>query len=49
MLLDGKISEYIKEVCIDIGERYEIQFIEVRGDFNQREKMLKEYIDSILK
>jgi HTH-type transcriptional regulator, transcriptional repressor of NAD biosynthesis genes len=26
-----------------------IQFIEIRGDFNQRETQLKEYIDSILK
>jgi HTH-type transcriptional regulator, transcriptional repressor of NAD biosynthesis genes len=26
-----------------------IQFIEIRGDFNQRETLLKEYIDSILK
>jgi HTH-type transcriptional repressor of NAD biosynthesis genes len=27
----------------------EIPFIEVRGDFNQREKIVKEYVDSILK
>jgi HTH-type transcriptional regulator, transcriptional repressor of NAD biosynthesis genes len=26
-----------------------IQFIEIRGDFNQRETLMKEYVDSILK
>ncbi len=31
-VIDGKISEYIKEVCLGIGERYEIQFIEIGTD-----------------
>lgn len=31
-VINGHISEYIKEVCLDIGERYEIQFIEVGTD-----------------
>lgn len=31
-VIDGKVSEYIKEVCIGIGERYEIQFIEIGTD-----------------
>ena len=31
-VINGQISEYIKEVCLDIGERYEIQFIEVGTD-----------------
>jgi putative transposase len=31
-VINGHISEYIKEVCFDIWERYEIQFIEVGTD-----------------
>ncbi len=31
-VIDGVISEYIKEVCFKIGERYEIQFIEIGTD-----------------
>ena len=31
-VIDGVISEYIKEVCLKIGERYEIQFIEIGTD-----------------
>ena len=31
-VIDGIISEYIKEVCIEIGERYEIQFVEIGTD-----------------
>ena len=31
-VIDGAISEYIKEVCLEIGERYEIQFIEIGTD-----------------
>ena len=31
-VIDGEISEYIKEVCLEIGERYEIQFVEIGTD-----------------
>ena len=31
-VIGGKISEYIKEVCLEIGERYEIQFVEIGTD-----------------
>ena len=31
-VIDGVISESIKEVCLKIGERYEIQFIEIGTD-----------------
>ncbi len=31
-VIDGVISEYIKDVCLKIGERYEIQFIEIGTD-----------------
>lgn len=31
-VIDGQISEYIKEVCLEIGERYEIQFVEIGTD-----------------
>lgn len=31
-VIDGSISEYIKEVCREIGERYEIQFMEIGTD-----------------
>ena len=33
-VIDGPISEYIKEVCTEIGERYEIQFVEIGTDEN---------------
>jgi len=31
-VINGVISNYIKEICIEIGERYEIQFIEIGTD-----------------
>ena len=31
-VIDGKISVYIKDVCVCIGERYEIQFVEIGTD-----------------
>ena len=31
-VIDGKISDYIKEICLEIGERYEIQFVEIGTD-----------------
>ena len=31
-VIDGVISEYIKDICLKIGERYEIQFIEIGTD-----------------
>lgn len=31
-VINGGISEYIKEVCLEIGERYEIQFVEIGTD-----------------
>lgn len=31
-VIDGKIGEYIKELCLEIGERYEIQFVEIGTD-----------------
>ncbi len=31
-VIDGKISEYIKSVCLEIGERYEMQFVEIGTD-----------------
>ena len=31
-VIDGKISEYIKEICLGIEERFEIQFIEIGTD-----------------
>ncbi len=30
--INGNISDYIKEVCLEIGERYEIQFVEIGTD-----------------
>jgi len=31
-VIDGKISEYIKKICLGIEERFEIQFIEIGTD-----------------
>ena len=31
-VIDGVISEYIKDICLKIGERCEIQFIEIGTD-----------------
>jgi REP element-mobilizing transposase RayT len=31
-VIDGKVSDYIKEICLEIGERYEIQFVEIGTD-----------------
>jgi len=31
-VIDGPISNYVKEVCREIGERYEIQFVEIGTD-----------------
>ncbi len=31
-VINGKISDYIEEVCLEIGERYEIQFVEIGTD-----------------
>ena len=31
-VIDGPISGYIKEVCKEIGERYELQFVEIGTD-----------------
>ena len=31
-VIGGKIREYIKEVCLGIGERCEIQFVEIGTD-----------------
>lgn len=31
-VIDGIISDYIKLVCLEIGDRYEIQFIEIGTD-----------------
>ncbi len=31
-VISGKISDYIKEVCLEIGDRYEIQFVEIGTD-----------------
>ena len=33
-VIAGLISDYIKNVCIQIGERYEIQFVEIGTDEN---------------
>lgn len=31
-IINGNISEYLKDLCIEIGDRYEIQFIEIGTD-----------------
>jgi REP element-mobilizing transposase RayT len=31
-VIDGIISEYIKSVCLEIGDRYELQFVEIGTD-----------------
>jgi putative transposase len=31
-VIEGKISEFIKDICLEIGDRYEIQFIEIGTD-----------------
>ena len=31
-MIDGQVSEYIKEVCLDLGDRFEIQFVEIGTD-----------------
>ena len=31
-VISGNLSEYIKEVCLEIGEIYEIQFVEIGTD-----------------
>ncbi len=31
-VINGKISDYIKEVCLEIGEHCEIQFVEIGTD-----------------
>ncbi len=31
-VIDGNVSDYIKEICLEIGERYEIQFVEIGTD-----------------
>ena len=31
-VIGGMISDYIKEICLEIGERYEIQFVEIGTD-----------------
>ncbi len=31
-VINSKISDYIKEICLEIGERYEIQFVEIGTD-----------------
>jgi len=31
-VIDGQVSEYIKEVCLDLGDRFEIQFVEIGTD-----------------
>ena len=31
-VINGKISDYIKDICLAIGERYEIQFVEIGTD-----------------
>jgi len=31
-VINGNISDYIKEICLEIGERYEIQFVEIGTD-----------------
>jgi REP element-mobilizing transposase RayT len=33
-LLDLKVSDYLKQVCIDISERHEIIFLEIGTDLN---------------
>ncbi len=31
-VIDGMLSEYIKAVCLEIGDRYELQFVEIGTD-----------------
>ncbi len=31
-VIEGSISRYLKEICIEIGEGYEIQFVEIGTD-----------------